>query len=282
MPIPSMDQTGKVVVVTGARRGLGRRMALTFAEAGADAAISDMEASDGLLERTADEIRALGRQAITDQTNVTSKAQVDEMVARVLDEFGRIDVLINNAGIAHRANILEISEEEWDLMLGTHMKGTLFCTQAVSKTMIEQGSGAIVNLASIGAKMKGVIPYAIAKRGIVQMTQGFGELLGPHGIRVNAMAPGTIQDRYDPSSVGTPGSAGGDARNDSARKAGPASGHRQSRALPVLGRRQLHQRRSNHHRRRRDAAPVPQHAGDHGEGIGPLQSKCDCPGEDTG
>ena len=177
MPIPSMDQTGKVIVVTGARRGLGRQFALTFAEAGADAAISDMEAGDGLLEQTADEIRAFGRRAITVQTDVTSKAQVDEMVARVLDEFGRIDVLINNAGIAHRANILDISEEEWDLMIGTHMKGTLFCTQAVSKTMIEQGSGAIVNLASIGAKMKGVIPYAIAKRGIVQMTQGFGELL---------------------------------------------------------------------------------------------------------
>ena len=115
------------------------------------------------------------------------------MVVRVLDELGRIDVLINNAGIAPGANILEISEEEWDLMLGTHMKGTLFCTQAVSKTMIEQGSGSIVNLASIGAKMKGVSPYAIAKRGIVQMTQRFGELLGPHGIRVNAMAPGNIQ-----------------------------------------------------------------------------------------
>ena len=193
MAIPSLSQEGKVVVVTGARRGLGRQFALTFAEAGADAAISDMEANDGLLERTADEIRAFGRRAITAQTDVTSKAQVDEMVARVLDEFGRIDVLINNAGIAHGANILEISEEEWDLMLGTHMKGTLFCTQAVSKTMIEQGSGAIVNLASIGAKMKGTIPYAIAKRGIAQMTQGFGELLGPHGIRVNAMAPGTIQ-----------------------------------------------------------------------------------------
>ena len=193
MAIPSMDQTEKVIVVTGARRGLGRQFALTFAEAGADAAISDIEANDGLLEQTADEIRALGSRAITVQTDVTSKAQVDEMVARVLDEFGRIDVLINNAGIAHRANILEISEEEWDLMLCTHMKGTLFCTQAVSKTMIEQGSGAIVNLASIGAKMKGTIPYAIAKRGIVQMTQGFGELLGPHGIRVNAMAPGTIK-----------------------------------------------------------------------------------------
>ena len=140
MPIPSMDQTGKVIVVTGARRGLGRQFALTFAEAGADAAISDMEAGDGLLEQTADEIRALGRRAITVQTDVTSKAQVDEMVARVLDDFGRIDILINNAGIAHSANILDISEEEWDLMMGTHMKGNLFCTQAVSKTMIEQGS----------------------------------------------------------------------------------------------------------------------------------------------
>ena len=193
MAIPSMTQEGKVVVVTGARRGLGRQFALTFAEAGADAAISDMEANDGLLERTADEIRAFGRRAITAQTDVTSKAQVDEMVARVLDEYGRIDVLINNAGIAHSANILDISEEEWDLMMGTHMKGTLFCTQAVSKAMIEQGSGAIVNLASIGVKMKGVVPYGIAKMGIVLMSQGFGELLGRHGIRVNAMAPGIIQ-----------------------------------------------------------------------------------------
>ena len=88
MPIPSMDQTGKVIVVTGARRGLGRQFALTFAEAGADAAISDIEAGDGLLEQTAEEIRAFGRRAITVQTDVTSKAQVDEMVARVLDDFG--------------------------------------------------------------------------------------------------------------------------------------------------------------------------------------------------
>ncbi len=193
MPVPSLDQTGKVIVVTGARRGLGRQFALTFADAGADAAISDMEANDGLLDRTADEIRAFGRRAITVQTDVTSRAQVDEMVARVLDEYGRIDVLINNAGIAHSANILEISEEEWDLMLGTHMKGTLFCTQAVSKAMIEQGSGSIVNLASIGVKMKGVVPYCIAKMGIVMLSQGFGDLLGPHGIRVNVMAPGIIQ-----------------------------------------------------------------------------------------
>ena len=207
MAIPSMTQEGKIVVVTGARRGLGRRMALTFAEAGADAAISDMEANDGLLERTADEIRAFGRRAITVQTDVTSKAQVDEMVARVLDEFGRVDILINNAGIAHSANILDISEEEWDLMIGTHMKGTLFCTQAVSKTMIEQGSGAIVNLASIGAKMKGVSPYAIAKRGIVQMTQGFGQTSRPARHPCQCHGSRSYQDRHDPSSVGNSQSA---------------------------------------------------------------------------
>ncbi len=193
MSIPDLYQKGKVVVVTGARRGLGKAMALAFAEAGADIAISDMVAEDGLLEATGKQAEAFGRHVLTMQTDVTKKRQVIEMVGKTVERFGRIDVLINNAGSSGGKNVLEIEEADWDLVINTSLKGTLFCSQAVSKIMMAQKSGSIINLSSVGAFLKGSGPYAVAKKAIVSVTQGFAALLGPYGVRVNAIAPGAIR-----------------------------------------------------------------------------------------
>lgn len=193
MGIPDLYQKDKVVVITGGRRGLGRAMALAFAEAGADIAVSDMVVDDGALEATAREIQAFGRRALTLPVDVTKKAQVEDMVKRVLDEFGRIDVLINNAGISGRTRLLDLGEDEWDAVIDTSLKGTFLCSQVASKAMIERESGIIINMASVGSYLKGTSPYAIAKKGIVSITQGLAHLLGPHNIRVNAMALGAIR-----------------------------------------------------------------------------------------
>jgi len=193
MKIPDLLQRDKVVVITGGRRGLGKAMALAFAEAGADIAISDIIANDGLLEATGKEIRSLGRRALTLKTDVTKKTQVVRMVDKVMDEFGRIDVLINNAGVTGGGSVVDIEEDDWDRVIDTTLKGTLFCSQAVGKVMITQKMGNIINLASVGAYLKGGAPYAIAKKSILSITQGFASLLGPYNIRVNAMAPGAIR-----------------------------------------------------------------------------------------
>jgi len=191
--IPDLRQDGKIVLVTGGRKGLGKAMSLTFARTGADIAIADIVDDDGELEKTAGEIRALGRRALTIKTDVTSKADVDEMVARVVKEFGRVDVLINNAGVTAGGMLLQLAEEDWDRVIDTSLKGTYLCSQAVGKVMMEQKSGNIINMASVGAYLKGASPYAIAKKGIVSITQGLAHLLGPYNIRVNAMAPGAIR-----------------------------------------------------------------------------------------
>jgi len=191
--IPDLRQDGKVVLITGGRRGLGKAMGLAFAEAGADVAISDIMDDDSELENAAGEIRALGRRALTMQTDVAKKAQVDEMAGRVVDEFGRIDVLINNAGIVAGGTLLELAEDDWDRVIDTSLKGTYLCSQAVGKVMIKQKGGNIINMASVGSYLKGASPYAIAKKGIVSITQGLAHLLGPYNIRVNAMAPGAIR-----------------------------------------------------------------------------------------
>ena len=193
MTIPDLTHDGKVVLVTGGRQGLGRAMALAFAEAGADIAICDMVTDDGRLDAVAGEIRSVDRRALTMMADVRNRAQVEEMVKKVLDEFGRIDVLINNAGVTGGGRLLDLPEDDWDRVIDTTLKGTYLCSQAVSKVMIEQRSGNIINMASVGSYLKGASPYGIAKKGIVSITQGLAHLLGPYNIRVNAIAPGAIR-----------------------------------------------------------------------------------------
>ena len=214
MSIPDLLQTGKVVAVTGGRRGLGKAMALAFAEAGADVAICDVVTDDGELEKTAGEIQHLGRKALTMKTDVTSRLDVNQFVDRVASELGHIDVLINNAGITGgpdlatlseeertrlrersgtRAALLECAEDTFDKVMSVHLKGSLLCSQAAGKRMSEQKSGCIINLSSMQAFAKTGSTYNIAKSAIITLTKGLAWELGVHGVRVNAIAPGVIR-----------------------------------------------------------------------------------------
>ena len=194
MSIPNLSLEGKVAVVTGGRRGIGRAIALTFAEAGTDVAVCDVVVEGGEMEAVVEEIKKLGRRSLAVQTDVTQKAQVDNLAKRVEDEFGVIDILVNNAGIVVRAPLLETSEDLWDTVLDTNLKGYYFCSQAVGKGMVERKEGNIINIASTAA-FRGDSAYSISKAGVVRLTEGLARSLGRYNIRVNSIAPGyTITD----------------------------------------------------------------------------------------
>lgn len=195
MTIPDLRQEDKVVVITGSRRGIGKAMALAFAEAGADVAISDFIVEDGQLDALAKEIRdKYGRTVLTSQTDVTKMNQVENMVQNVLDELGRIDVLINNAGIVGTAPLLiDFNEKDFELVFNVAIKGSLRCAKAVSKTMIKQNFGIIINMSSIGAYINFQSAYSLAKSTLIKITRGLATQLGPFNIRVNAIAPGVIK-----------------------------------------------------------------------------------------
>jgi 3-oxoacyl-[acyl-carrier protein] reductase len=201
MTLPSFSQSGKVALVTGSRRGLGRAMALAFAEAGADLVISDMVVDDGLLEETANDIREFGSRVLVSPADVTDQAQVEQMVKSTIDEFGRIDILVNNAGISDRqvgssgSGVNAFGESgNFYKVYDVTVKGTSLCTAAAAPTMVAQKSGCIINLSSMGAFLKrGWGAYTLAKSAIIDVTKGMATEYGPHNVRVNAIAPGVIR-----------------------------------------------------------------------------------------
>ena len=195
-----MRLRGKVALVTGAQQGIGRGIALAFAREGADVALNyldDRAAAEAVMRQ----VRAAGRHAALVQTDVARPAEVETMVARVLDELGGIDVLVNNAGVYPRVPFLAMRETDWDLVLDVNLKGGFFCAQAAAQAMIDGGRrGSIINMASqaIRGAVRGV-HYSASKGGVVAMTRAIALELAPHGIRVNAIAPGltdTAQPRY--------------------------------------------------------------------------------------
>lgn len=197
MSLPNFSLEGKVALVTGARRGIGKGIALVFAEAGADVAVCDYVADSGELAAVVEEIRGFGRRSMAAQADVTKKGDVEGLVQKVVDEFGRIDVLVNNAGVLGSGPVLEQSEEAWDSVLDTNLKGSFLCSQAVSKTMIEQGGGGIINMASV-AGFRGGSTYAISKAGVVMLTRSLARHLAQHNVRVNAIAPYIIRTEKEP------------------------------------------------------------------------------------
>src|SRR6185437_10973634 len=186
---------GKVVLVTGAgsERGIGRATALAFANEGAHVVITDVVAEG--VERVAAELNE-HTQAIGAVADVRSKAEMERVVAREVEQFGGLDILINNAGLTRPTKFLAISEEEYDLVVDVNLKGMFMTTQAAVPAMLKRGRGAIVSLSSVsgqrGGGVFGTSAYSAAKAGIAGLTRALARELSPQGIRVNCVAPSLI------------------------------------------------------------------------------------------
>lgn len=183
---------GKVAVVTGAALGIGRAIALGFAEAGADIVVIDRDEAGA--RAVCAEVEGLGRRAVAGVADISNAADV-ERAAKLADEtFGRVDVLVNSAGITRRHPAAEFPETDWDTVLAVNLKGTFLCAQHFGRLMIRGGGGRIVNLASIGGLVgySDTIAYLSSKGGVVQMTRGLAAEWGKHNINVNAIAPGVV------------------------------------------------------------------------------------------
>jgi dehydrogenase/reductase SDR family protein 4 len=193
-----LSLAGRVAIVTGGRRGIGRAIALALAEASADVALGDRVIKDGELEKVAEEVKKLGRRALAIQADITRKADVDNLVQKTLAELGAIDILINNAATNIMSPLLELSEEGWDRVIDTDLKGYYLCSQAAGKVMVEQKRGNIINIASTAAMdtAPGMGVYSIAKAGVVMLTRALATELAEHNIRVNAVAPSIVRTKF--------------------------------------------------------------------------------------
>jgi len=182
----------RVVVITGAARGIGREAAVLFAGEGASVAVCDVDPQGEEVART---IHQSGGTAAFFVMNVADRNQVQQAVADVLGTFSRIDVVVNNAGITRDAQLVKMSEEDWDKVLAVNLKGAFNVTQAVAPIMVAQGHGRIINTASIVALYGnfGQSNYVASKAGLIGLTRVWARELGPKGIAVNAVAPGFIE-----------------------------------------------------------------------------------------
>ena len=180
----------KRAIVTGAGQGIGRSIALKMAREGADVVIAEMNPGTGT--KTAEEVEALGKKAMFVPVDVADQRSVQTMVGLVLDAWKRIDILVNNAGFDRGATLLKVREEDWDAVLGVHLKGALNCILAVAPHMIENRYGKIVNISSIYGKSGGIaaISYSAAKAGIMGLTKSVARELGRYQINVNVVVPG--------------------------------------------------------------------------------------------
>jgi len=198
MSLPSFSLEGKVAIVTGGSKGIGREIGLVFAEAGADVVVSS-RGLDSSLEDVAEEIRTLGRRSLAVPADIRKKSDVERLVQRTVDEFGVIDILVNNAGILLVAPFVDHSEEDWDRIMDTNLKGYYLCSQAVVKKMMEQKKGNIINMASIrsiGASRERV-GYCVSKAGVVMLTRVMALEFASYNIRVNGIAPGWIKTKLN-------------------------------------------------------------------------------------
>ena len=188
-----MELQGQVAIVTGAGRGIGRATALELARLGADIVIAELDA--GGADKTAALVKDLGRRAVVVPTDVTKRTDLATMVERTRTAFGRIDVLVNNAGIYRAAVTLDVTEEHWDAIMTINAKAVFFATQAVLPVMIAQKSGSIVSLASMAGKIgsRTNLPYNASKAAVISMTKSLALAHAADGIRVNCVCPGFVE-----------------------------------------------------------------------------------------
>lgn len=188
-----MRLQGKIALVTGASRGIGREIALELARLGANIAVN-YAGSEAKANEVVDEIKALGRDAIAVQADVSNAESVTNMVKETIERFGRLDILVNNAGITKDNLLMRMKEEEWDAVINTNLKGVFLTTKAVTRQMMKQRYGRIINISSIVGVSgnPGQANYVAAKSGVIGLTKTAAKELASRGITVNAVAPGFI------------------------------------------------------------------------------------------
>jgi len=191
-----VDMTGKVAVVTGASRGIGRAIAVALAQAGADVVCTarSTEAQPhkvlpGTIEETARQVQALGRRAVAIPVDVSKEEDVEAMARRVLAEFGRLDILVNNAAVAAPGSFLEVPIRRWDLVLNVNLRGAYLCARAFLPSMIDRRGGSIINVSSYAAHTEGSwgLAYSVSKAAMERLTTGLAAELSPSGVAVNAL-----------------------------------------------------------------------------------------------
>ncbi|MEH2001820.1 MAG: 3-oxoacyl-[acyl-carrier-protein] reductase [Nostoc sp.] len=183
----------KVAIVTGASRGIGRAIAIELASQGAIAVVN-YASSSAAAEAVVAEITAAGGQAIAIQADVSKSDQVDALVKSVIEKFNRVDILVNNAGITRDNLLLRLKTEDWQAVIDLNLTGVFLCTRAISKIMLKQRSGRIINITSVAGLMgnPGQSNYSAAKAGVIGFTKSVAKELATRGITVNAVAPGFI------------------------------------------------------------------------------------------
>ena len=194
----------KVVLLTGASRGIGQAAAIGLAKAGADLVIASRKLPD--LEKVAAEIKKIGRKCVPIATHVGRIEEVNSLVKKVLDEFGKIDILVNNAATnPSMASAMDVDERAWDSIMNLNLKGLFFLSQAVARTMKEKGGGKIINIASIAGISPDILAvYSISKAGVIMATKVMAQQWGQYNIRVNTVAPGLTKTKFSEALWGNP------------------------------------------------------------------------------
>jgi len=186
----SFDLTGKVAIVTGASRGLGQTFARALAKAGADLVITSRRLDS--LKPFQEEVESLGRRAVSLELDVRSEDSIRAMVGDAAKAYPRLDILVNNAGCNVRKQAVDVTWDDWNVILDTNLRGAFFVAQSVAKQMIPHGRGRIINIGSLTSVTgsAGLGPYGASRGGIRQLTMSLADDWGPHGITVNCLAPG--------------------------------------------------------------------------------------------
>ncbi|NIB42252.1 SDR family oxidoreductase [Pseudomaricurvus alkylphenolicus] len=191
----SVSLKGKVAIVTGAKGGIGRAVALLLASSGADVVITDIHAAASQIETVAEKIRDRGVRCVSITADITRKNDLDQLLGDVLNEFGSVDLLVNVAGVYLSNPLLDFDEERWNTLFDVNLKGVFLACQSVAKIMVQQESGCIINISSDSALdvAEGDGPYSASKSGVIAITRHLSKELGKFNVRANAIAPGWVK-----------------------------------------------------------------------------------------
>ena len=191
--VPTFDLSGKVAVVTGGTKGLGYGMVLTLAAYGAKVVVASRSQKD--CDDVANAVKSLGQEAIGIRADVTVKEDLDELIAKTVETYGRVDIMVNNAGMGITKRVTEMSQEEWDTVINTNLRGVFFGAAAAAKEMIKQGEGGrIINISSAGGLVgtKNIAAYCASKSGVISLSKTMAMEWGKYGITANSICPGYI------------------------------------------------------------------------------------------